>query len=214
MTITYETLFEVLRKEKNQEDLQKLDSSFYHETKKYVADKATVLAEKPRLDHFADGYENEQQAIRIQLNNIRKIIKDIFDRREHKIMIMAVNKAKTGSSIIDTTALLPEEQDFFNDQIKAISGFRSVVLEATLIPGKTAPNRPETSLKEPKELNMEQSEPLINQLKKVHILESVPKFVGIDLEIYGPFDSNEEHELTPEIAEMLIKTNKARFVEQ
>jgi hypothetical protein len=41
----------------------------------------------------------------------------------------------------------------------------------------------------------------------------VPKFVGVDLEIYGPFDTSDEIELNPEIAEMLVKTNKAKIVE-
>ena len=31
MTITYETLFEILRREKNQDDLQKLDPKFFDE---------------------------------------------------------------------------------------------------------------------------------------------------------------------------------------
>lgn len=203
MTITYETLFEVLRKEKNQEDLQKLEATFYEEVQKYVQEKAVRLDEKPRLDQYIEGYEQEMTALRIQLNNIRKIVRDIFDRRERKIIEMAVNKAKTGSNIVDTSALLPEEKTFFDEQINTINSFRGENLNPVL--GFQKPNKP-------KDLNIAPSEANI-EFKKVQMLESVPKFVGVDLEIYGPFNASDEVELNPEIAEMLIKTSKAKIIE-
>ncbi len=209
MTITYETLFEVLRREKNNEDLQKLEQDFFSEMKKYIEEKNRSLLEKPRLDQFLEGYENEQNAIRIQLNNIRKLIKDIFDRRERKIMEMAINKAKTGSNVIDTSSLLPEEKGFFEHQIRLISEFRYDLLELILTGSKRQEMPPK---EEPKDLNMALSEQNDKAFKKVQILESVPKFVGVDLEIYGPFDTDEQLELHPEIAEMLVKVNKARII--
>ena len=210
MTITYETLFEILRREKNQDDLQKLDPKFFDELDEYVEEKNNSLNEKPRLDQFMEGYENEQNAIKIQLTNIRKIIRDIFDRRERKIMEMAINKAKTGSNIIDTSALLPQEKDFFNAQIKLISEFRYDVLEPVLTSQKPGSRALEDKL-EQKDLNMAVKEEN-TELKKVKVTEAIPKFVGVDLEIYGPFSQHEEIELHPEIAEMLVKTNRAKVI--
>ncbi|MEK6886744.1 MAG: hypothetical protein AABW88_02840 [Nanoarchaeota archaeon] len=210
MAITYETLFEILRREKNQDDLQKLDPKFFKELNEYVEEKNNTLNEKPRLDQFMEGYENEQNAIKIQLNNIRKIIRDIFDRRERKIMEMAINKAKTGSNIIDASALLPEEKDFFNAQIKIISEFRYDVLEPVLTSQKPGSRAAEAKL-EQKDLNMAIKEEN-NKLKKVKVTEAIPKFVGVDLEIYGPFNQHEEIDLRPEIADMLLKTNRAKAV--
>ena len=210
MAITYETLFEILRKEKNQDDLQKLDPKFFNELDEYVEEKNNALNEKPRLDQFMEGYENEQNAIKIQLNNIRKITRDIFDRRERKIIEMAINKAKTGSNIIDTSSLLPQEKDFFNAQIKLISEFRYDVLEPVLTSQKPGSRASENKI-EQKGLNMAVKEEN-NELKKVKLTEVIPKFVGVDLEIYGPFNQHEEVELSPEIAEMLIKTNRAKAV--
>lgn len=213
MTITYETLFEILRKEKNQEDLQKLDDDFFSELKRYLDDKNKLLAEKPRLDQFLEGYENEQNAVRTQIHNIKKLSKDIFDRRERKIIEMAINKAKTGSTIVDSSCLLPEEREFFNEQIRVISGFRGEVLESTLNSVRPQPRELESPQEEPKELNMDSGDSIDKDFKKVQVLESVPKFVGVDLEIYGPFNENDEVDLRPEIAEMLVKTSKARIVE-
>lgn len=216
MTITYETIFEILRKERNHEDLQKLNDDFFEELKKYIEEKSKALNEKPRLDQFIEGHENEQQAIRIQLQNIKKIAKDIFDRREHKIIEMAINKAKTGSNIVDTSSLLPEEKVFFDEQIELISGYRARLLEPTLTgqkPSNTVKEAAKIEPEKPKELNTAPSEINNKAFKKVNILEEVPKFVGIDLEIYGPFKASEEVELNQEIAEMLVKTNKAKIVE-
>src|SRR3989344_3471106 len=210
MTISSETLFEILRREKNQDDLQKLDPKFFDELDEYVEEKNNSLNEKPRLDQFMEGYENEQNAIKIQMTNIRKIIRDIFDRRERKIMEMAINKAKTGSNIIDTSALLPQEKDFFNAQIKLISEFRYDVLEPVLTSQKPGSRALEDKL-EQKDLNMAVKEEN-TELKKVKVTEAIPKFVGVDLEIYGPFSQHEEIELHPEIAEMLIKTNRAKVI--
>lgn len=213
MTITYETLFEVLRRERNQEDLQKLADNFFSELKQYIEEKNKALFEKPRLDQFIEGHENEHDAIRIQLMNIRKLAKDVFERRKRKIIDMAINKAKTSSAIIDTSALLPEEKDFFNEQIKLISVFRNNVLETTLGYQKTAENSLKSTENEAKELNRDSLEQDNEEFKKVQVLEEIPKFVGVDLEIYGPFNSDEEIELRPEIAEMLVKANKAKVVE-
>lgn len=208
MTVTYEMLFEILRREKNQDDLQKLEPKFFKELNDYVEEKNNALNEKPRLDQFMEGYENEQNAIKIQLTNIRKIIRDIFDRRERKIMEMAINKAKTGSNIIDTSALLPEEKDFFNAQIKLISEFRYDVLEPVLTSQKSVSKAIE---KEQKGLNTAPKDEN-NELKKVKVIEQIPKFVGVDLEIYGPFSQHDEIDLKPEIAEMLVKTNRAKAI--
>ncbi len=213
MTITYETLFEVLRREKNQEDLQKLDQNFFSELKAYILEKTSALNEKPRLDKFAEGYENEQNAVRNQLLNIKKIARDVFERRKRKLIDMAINKAKAGINIIDTSALLPEEKTFFEEQIKLISGFRNDVLEATLGNHKSPENSPDSAENKAKELNRDNEEADNEELKKVHILEEIPKFVGVDLEIYGPFNADDEVELRPEIAEMLVKANKVKVVE-
>lgn len=215
MSITYEKLFEILRNEKNHEDLQKLDESFFDDVKAYVEEKMGLLSEKTRLNQFMDGFEQEQTALRTQIYNIRKLVRDIVERRERKIIDMAINKAKTGSNIIDTSSLLPEERLFFEHQIKTITNFRTEVVDA-ILRQKTAvmaSEGPTSDENQPKELNMAPSEPGIESLKKVQILENVPKFVGIDLEIYGPFSNSEEVSLREEIAEMLIKTNKARLVE-
>jgi DNA replication initiation complex subunit (GINS family) len=209
MTITYEALFEVLRKERNNEDLQKLDADFFSGVKSYIEEKSRILSEKPRLDQFMEGYENEQNATRIQLQNIRKIVKDIFDRRERKIIDMAINKAKTGSNIIDTSSLLQEEKELFNRVVKLISEYRYDILEDVILGSKSR----EEQKDEPKGLNIAQSEPDNKAFKKVQILETVPKFVGVDLEIYGPYSTDEELELHPDIAEMLVKTSKAKVLE-
>ncbi len=200
MTITYESLFEILRKEKNQEDLQKIDDSFFSDVKNYIDDKNKALHEKPRLEQFTE--ENEQNALRTQLKSALKLIREIINRRQRKIIEIAMNKAENGSNIINTNSLLPEEKVFFDHQVEVIGNFRASLLDSM--------HRPNTAPK-PQDLNMAPHEPNTSDLK-VQILESVPKFVGVDLEIYGPYMAQETIALKPEIADMLIKTNKAKII--
>ena len=43
VTITYETLFELLRREKERNELQKLDDSFFPNILRYLKDKHTII---------------------------------------------------------------------------------------------------------------------------------------------------------------------------
>ncbi|MFH1511525.1 MAG: hypothetical protein ABIF10_07580, partial [Candidatus Woesearchaeota archaeon] len=113
ITVTYETLFELLRLEKSRSELQKLSPTFFVDVSSYVADKQAILSEtEKKNDLFASA---EREKIKVQLDNIRRLIKDLYDRREQKILLVAVNKSKTGSDIIDTGAMLKEERMLFED---------------------------------------------------------------------------------------------------
>ena len=48
--------------------------------------------------------------------------------------------------------------------------------------------------------------------KRVLITHPVPKFVGKELEVYGPFNPDEEAELPSEIADILINKGRAKEI--
>ena len=69
----------------------------------------------------------------------------------------------------------------------------------------------------PKEAIQEQpsneQEPQFKQeKKKIKFLHAVPKFVGRELEVYGPFESGDTGELMLEVAKILIDKGKAEEV--
>lgn len=126
--ITYETLFDLLRREKNREELQKLDDDFYDQVIAYLKEKQELITKKDeRLFLSAD-----KEKLKIQFQNIRRIVKELYEKREKKIINMAVVKARTGSDVIDTTTLLPTEREFFEEQVLVIQKYKESLLDCVL----------------------------------------------------------------------------------
>ena len=104
INITYETLFDLLRREKTREELQKLDPEFFNDVIDYVKEKTKSYYElKDKTDLFA---ADERLKADKQLQNIKKIIKEIYERREKKIIALAVDSSRMFSTVIDKSALL------------------------------------------------------------------------------------------------------------
>ncbi|MFC1691164.1 hypothetical protein ACFL0W_03195 [Nanoarchaeota archaeon] len=126
--ITYETLFEILRQEKNNESLQNLDRSFYIDVVDYLKEKSESV-KKGKENHFS---EEEFLAIEKQLVNIKKILKELYSRREKKIIAMALNKARAISVILDTSAMLDEERKLYIVLVQLLQNNRKDVIEQVL----------------------------------------------------------------------------------
>ena len=94
VNITYETLFEILRREKDKEELQKLSDSFFSDVIAYLEDKNKALKDVT-LQSFADKKKFDEE-----LENIKKILKDLYERREKKIVNLALNISRTKSNLI------------------------------------------------------------------------------------------------------------------
>jgi len=129
INITYETLFELLRREKNREELQKLDDNFFSDVVNYLKDKKSAL-ELPKNDIFA---AEERRKAENQLGNIKNILKEIYEKREKKIMHMALDMSRTSvgilnSEIIDTSNMLKEEKELFDCLVQNLNNIRKGVL--------------------------------------------------------------------------------------
>lgn len=128
--ITYETLYEILRREKSTDELQKLDHTFCTDVLSYLRDKTKILADAAgKFDVFS---VNERDSTQVQLNNIKRILKELYEKRERKIIDMALNKSRTNSNIIDTANLLDIERPIYNELIKTLDSFRKDILLAML----------------------------------------------------------------------------------
>ncbi len=123
--ITYETLFDLLRKERSLEELQELDKQFWH----YVID---YLKERQA---FYDKISSiEQEKMRIQLNNIKRILREIYERREQKILQLAINVIRTENvGFVDTRNMLYEERLLFDESITLLKKYKTGVLDQIFI---------------------------------------------------------------------------------
>jgi len=237
VNITYETLFELMRREKMREDLQEISPSFFDDVLEYLIEKQKIFDEtKHKMDLFSS---QEREKTITQIKNIHRILRELYERREFKVLLMAVNKSRTGSSLINTDHMLREEILLFERLVSELSIFRTGILENILalrqpslidhelkqptpispsfdVPTVDAAPEPVIAEQPSQETTTDNQEPTINnqqpsKIKKVKILEDVPKFIGPELDSYGPYAKDQTIDIPPEIARLLI--NKGSAVE-
>jgi len=221
--ISYETLFDVLRKESNREDLQSLPDTFYEDVASFIAEK--------KLDSSSRG--------RIEYENSKKIVRELYERRERKILLLALNKARTNSGIIDSSVLLEREKSFFETIVSELEHHKKEMLlvieqgvpkteaekaeeeEAQVVEDKETQNaasekkvaEPEIATPAEEKPKDKRNEPqLEDDEKKVKFLVSVPKFVGKDMTIFGPFNPGDTTNLPEDVATILEKKGRVEFV--
>jgi DNA replication initiation complex subunit (GINS family) len=200
VVITYETLYEALRKEKTKQDLQKLDASFYMDVLEYLRDKQKTHDDNlSKNDIFS---QSETEKTQMQMVNIKKLIKEIYDMRERKIINTALNKSRTKSNIIDTSTILPEEKTLFDSITTVLDQHRqNVLLKVQTLREPDVVRQVDSS----KSIDIEQE-----MLKRsVKFLDKIEPFADEDLEMWGPYDKGDEAELPQKIAEVLVKQGKA-----
>src|SRR3990167_714750 len=105
VNITYETLFELLKREKDTADIQKLEPSFFDNFVEYLNEKKDMLNRDDTLFSY-----DEKKKVEKQIDNARRLIKEIYERREKKILNIGLIKSRTKSHVIDTSSLLDNEK--------------------------------------------------------------------------------------------------------
>ncbi len=206
ISITYDLLFDVLKIEKSREELQKLDNSFYKNVVEYLGSKDSVI-ENPNTPI------RERELTRIQLGNVKKLLVELYDRREKKIINLAIYKIKTGAGIINIDALLGEEKYLFDMLCSNLSRYRVAIIEniiegkmpvADVIPTSKVQVVQKDSIKD--DISLEDDS---EGIKSVRFIKPVPKFLGLEMETYGPFEENDIASLPSKIANILVKKNRA-----
>ncbi len=124
--VTLETLYDLLRNEKKREELQKLEATFFMDALYYLKEKQVLLKSKQEsTEIFASG---EREKLEYELRSIRRILKELYEKREKKVLDIALNKSRTGSDLIDTGSMLVEEREFYQRILKTLDSFRRGVL--------------------------------------------------------------------------------------
>lgn len=201
--LTYETLYEFLRREKSREELQTLDNGFLKDTLSYLREKQQAYDDNlTKNDIFS---QSERDKLHIQISNIRKILRDLYDIRERKIINMAINKSRTNTSVVDTAHLLVQEQAMFSSLCAVLTQYRTGILHRLL--EQREPDVLPIVLPLPEEQKVETI--VEKTTKQVRFLENHDLFAGPDLETYGPYETEDEAILPAAIADVLINEGKA-----
>ncbi len=222
--ITLETLYDVLLNEKKKEDLQKLEDSFFIDVVSYLREKKNLLESKDNSDNiFSSG---EKDKLEYELRSIKRILKEIYEKREKKIIDIALNRSRTGSDIIDTSCMLFEEKEFYEEVLRDMDKYRVGILahlfrgvlpditgtrkQVADMPSKVIVSDEDdsASLDEP-EKPLEVPE---ENLTKIKFVNPMPSFVWKDMKVYGPYEKEEVIDIFPEVADLLIRKGRAEKV--
>ena len=182
--ITYNDVYEALRKERYSEQLQQLGKNFVQEVVTYLKEKKSI-SEKPG-DMFSDVLSKTKK----QFENAISMFKELMLRRKKKLLDLAFVAAETGISKRDYENMLSFEKEIFDKIMKSIE---------------------EGDKKLTKLLNgQEQEEKKKNKL--ITFLQDTDEFLGLDGEKLGPFKKGEIVNLPVEISNILLIDNKAEAV--
>lgn len=224
--ITYETFRKFQKQERDSDNLQKLPEDFFQSCAEWIKRKSKA-------------YQETQDTMVIkELENVMIIIKDILDRRERKLLMMAMNTVRSDAV---PRNLHPFEEKYFDCAVENIKKMRENVLkiikdeasgeepkkeaeekleesakqekikeEIKEVPQEKLPKtRQEKSVYEPQEELPKIVEP--PGFKFVRILDEIPKFLGTDGKAYGPFKQDDMVTLEERIAELLVEKGKAEL---
>ena len=184
--ITYNDIYEALRKERYSEQLQNLGKNFVKEVSDYLKEKKAI-SEKSG-DIFSDAISKTKK----QFENAISMFKELMLRRKKKLLNLAFVAAETGISKRDHENMLEFEKEVFDKIMDDLSiGDKKLV----------------------KLLNGQQQEEK-KRNKLVTFLEDTNEFIGLDGEKIGPFKKGDIANLSAEIANILIVDNKAENVEE
>ncbi len=186
--ITYNDLYEALRKEKYSEQLQNLPKAFIKEVAAYIKDKKDITKEE------TDLFSENLPKVKKQLENAVSIFKELLLRRKKKLLDLAFVSAETGISKRDFENMLNYEKEVFDKIMRALSdGDKNV---DKFLHGK------------------EEGEEGEIKNKLVLFKQNVEEFLDLEGNNIGPFKEGDIVNIPYEIANILIVDNKADPIEE
>jgi DNA replication initiation complex subunit (GINS family) len=185
--ITYNELYDALRKERYSEQLQPIPKRFINEVAAYLKDKKEI-ADKEN-DDFSDTITKTKK----QFENSIAIFKELMLRRKKKILELAFIAAETGISKRDFENMLAVEKESFDGIMKSLEkGDKKVT--------KMLKGSDESDEK--------------SKNKMIVFTKDTGEFLDLEGNKLGPFKKGEVANLSEEISNILIVDDKAEPVDE
>ena len=189
--ITYETVRNAHRAEK-EEELQKLPDGFFESVRNWFKVKEKL----------------KDTTSLLEVENAKKLLEDVINRRQKKIVLAALS---TMRGQLPPSGLNDEERKFFDDIVNTLKAFKNDMNEKFRSFDDIAQEKVEEakrSIEEMKPVEVENIAVKPNGKLLVKILIDLPKFVGTDMQPYGPLRTGDIITLPDEVAKLLV-TRKA-----
>ncbi|MEK6927506.1 MAG: hypothetical protein AABX11_03675 [Nanoarchaeota archaeon] len=184
--ISYNELYEILRKEKNAEVLQPLGADFIEQVAEYLNDK------KGQAEVDDGMFQDSVMKNKKQYENSIAIFKELMLRRKKKILNLIFVATETGIMKRDYENMLHLEQEVFDKMVKIFEEGDKILTRA---------------------LQGIKSE-AVSANRMVLFNSAVDQFIDMAGNPIGPFASGELANLDGGVAEILVSGGKARFVDE
>jgi len=186
--IDYKTLRRIQEMEKISPSLTKIETNFYSSISEY-------------LENLNDRLEKEssiqkQMLLKDEIKNTNKIITNIYEKREKKIVLATISKARGGNPNLGN--LVDLEKDMFESILKLMIQSRKQVLYKELKRNIRVEKHVESKKKDEKKEIEENSKPI------VRVVKDMPKFIGTDTKEYD-LRKNDIVSLPDDMKDMLCK---------
>jgi DNA replication initiation complex subunit (GINS family) len=182
--ITYNEIYESLRKEKYSEQLQLLNKDFVKEVAEYFKEKKEMSNKEE--DMFSESIIKTKR----QLENAILIFKELMLKRKKKILHLAFIAAETGITKRDFDNMLDFEKEMFENIMHTMEQTDKNVSGLLNSNG-----------------NEKESKIFLLNFK-----QDVEEFLGLEGEKLGPFSKGNIVSLPEQIARILIDDEKAELI--
>ncbi|MFH1474185.1 MAG: hypothetical protein ABIE55_04845 [Candidatus Aenigmatarchaeota archaeon] len=194
--ITYETIRSAHRAEKDDE-LQKLPDGFFESVKNWFKHKEKM----------------KDTTSLLEVENAKKLLEDVINRRQKKVVLSAL---RTVRGDLPPTNLNDEERKFFDQTVSILKDFRNNMKEKfrsyeDIVEEKIEEAKKSVEELKPKEM-VEQKLIKPDDKLMVKILSDLPRFVGSNLESYGPLRAGDVITLPEDVGNVLLTRKVAENI--
>lgn len=195
--ITYETIRSAHRAEKD-EELQKLPEGFFESVRNWFKHKENM----------------KDTTSLLEVENAKKLLEDVINRRQKKIVLAAL---RTVRGDLPPNNLNEEERKFFDKIVNILKGFRNNMKEKfrsfdDIVEEKIEDAKKSVEVLKPQEKIEPQKLIKPDGKLMVKILNDLPRFVGSNLESYGPLKAGDVITLPEKIGNVLIARKVAENI--
>lgn len=208
INITFETLYDLLTKEKKKGELQELPKEFFDDLLSYLKSKQDMF-EKFKTDDLIFSIDRQKKLK--ELTNIKGIVQDLLIKRIQKITDLASLSVRTGKDIVSDKPLLEEEKVLAKEMRDILSIYKKQVIDKI-----NSFKKPDLKQEFAKERSSEKSkkQDKDEELVLLRFKSPVPQFLDEKGEVVGPFREEDIASLPREIASILIKKGRAEEMKE
>ena len=186
--LSYNDIYEILRKEKYSEPLQILPKNFIEDFATYVADK------RQHSSGVDDLFAGDSLKDKKQLENSIAIFKELMLRRKKKLLNLVFVAAETGILKRDYETMLYFEKESFEKLVRAFEEGDRELTKMLQNGGKQAV--------------------AADPFKMILFTQSVEQFVDMSGNTVGPFNAGQLANIDSGVGEILVSSGKASFVDE